>query len=278
MALAGVSFRTGSVTSSGERVLSGLVCRVGEFNFVSDNAGCFANKPFPADGFLMMLGSFVTYVTTEPVREYPAQVLVAEDPPAFRVAHGRRSARPGCSVEVMMTGPSAAAGKGDAAKGAPEVLATPIEPAGKPTRTAKFPKERPDPVGPLGMSGAEAPLEEVLEKLARPVAPGANVELTVAELEAERLRLQKEARLVVESRQAFERDLREYNAANGITDGFTPVAPRKKVELRNRGKDLNDELARAARSSSSKATSHRSGTGKPVYSSPAKNLRAAAAA
>ena len=30
---------------------------------------------------------------------------------------------------------------------------------------------------------------------------------------------------MVESRQAFDRDLREYNAANGITEGFTPVVP-----------------------------------------------------
>ena len=130
------------------------------------------------------------------------------------------------------------------------------------------------------MSGMEAPLEDVVEKLARPVAPGANIELTVAELEAERLRLRKEARLVVESKQAFDRDMREYNAFNDITDGFTLVVPnpRKRADLRNRGKDLNDELARAARSSSSKSTSHRSRTGKPVYNSPAKNLRAAAAA
>ena len=130
------------------------------------------------------------------------------------------------------------------------------------------------------MSGMEVPLEDVLEKLGRRVAPEADVELTVAELEAERMRLQKEARIVVESQLAFDRDLREYNAANGITDGFTPVMPnpRKKAKLRNRGKDLNDEMARAARSSSSKSTSRRSGTGKPVYSSPAKNLRAAAAA
>ena len=121
------------------------------------------------------------------------------------------------------------------------------------------------------MSGMDVPLEDVLEKLDRSVAIGANVELTIAELEAERLRLQKEARLVVESRQAFDRDLREYNAANGITDGFTPVVanPHKKAELRNRGKDLNDEMARAARSSSSRSTNRKSGTGEPVYSSPA---------
>ena len=46
----------------------------------------------------------------------------------------------------------------------------------------------------------DVPLEDVLDKLDRPVAPGANVELTIAEIEAERRRLQKEARLVVESR------------------------------------------------------------------------------
>ena len=65
--LAGVSIRVGSV--SGEVVLSGLICKINEFNFVSDNAGCFSNKPFPTDGFLMTLGSFVTYVTTKRVRE-----------------------------------------------------------------------------------------------------------------------------------------------------------------------------------------------------------------
>ena len=181
---------------------------------------------------------------------------------------------------MMMTGANAGAGKGDVGNSIPEELITPTDPVDKLTRTAKFPKEKPDPVGPLGMSSREAPLEDVLEKLARPVAPGANVELTIAQLEAERLRLQREARLVVESRQAFDRDMREYNATNGITDGFTPVVPhpRKRADLRNRGKDLNDELARAVRSSSGKATSQRSGTGKPVYNSPAKNLRAAAAA
>ena len=68
-ALEGVYIRTGS----GERVLSGLIAKISEFNFVSDNAGCFAGKPFPEHGFTMMLGSFVTYVAVEVVREYPKQ-------------------------------------------------------------------------------------------------------------------------------------------------------------------------------------------------------------
>ena len=144
------------------------------------------------------------------------------------------------------------------------------DPVDKRNRGAKFPKEKPDQTGtytgPLGMSGMEVPLEEVIEKLDRPVAPSANVELTIAELEDERQRLQKEARLVMETRQAFDRDLREYNATNGITEGFTPVVanPRRRAELRDRGKDLNGEMAKAARSSSSRSVSHRSGTGKPM--------------
>ena len=62
--LAGVSIRTG--TGTGERVLSGLVCKISGFSFISDNVGCFSGKPFPRDGFLMTLGSFITYVATEP--------------------------------------------------------------------------------------------------------------------------------------------------------------------------------------------------------------------
>ena len=74
----GVSIRTGS--SAGERVQSGLVCRVGDFSFISDNAGCFAGKPFPTNGFLMMLGSFITYVAPESVSSYPTRIVEAEDP------------------------------------------------------------------------------------------------------------------------------------------------------------------------------------------------------
>ena len=48
--------------------------------------------------------------------------------------------------------------------------------------------------------------------------------------------------------------------------------------MRDRGKDLNVEMDKAAESSTVKSVSRKSGTGKPVYSSPAKNLRAAAAA
>ena len=100
---------------------------------------------------------------------------------------------------------NAGAGKDANGKGAAsDFVTTMVDPADKRNRGAKFPKEKPDQnttfTGPLGMSGMEVPLEEVIEKLDRQVAANANVELTVAELEAERLRLQKEARLVMETR------------------------------------------------------------------------------
>ena len=108
-ALAGVSIRTGS--STGERVLSGLACKIGEFSFISDNAGCFSGKPFPVDGFLMTLGSFVTYVATEPASSYPTRIVEVEDPPAYRAGPGQRTARPGNSVGVMMAGSNASTSK-----------------------------------------------------------------------------------------------------------------------------------------------------------------------
>ena len=95
-ALQGVSIRTGS--SSGERVQSGLICRIGDFSFISDNAGCFAGKPFSTNGFLMTLGSFITYVAPELVSSYPTRIVEAEDPPAYRAGLGQRTARTGNSV------------------------------------------------------------------------------------------------------------------------------------------------------------------------------------
>ena len=59
-ALAVVHIRTGSTVRSGIRVLSGLVVRLGEMDFVSDNAGCFRNKPFPANGCLIDFCVFTT--------------------------------------------------------------------------------------------------------------------------------------------------------------------------------------------------------------------------
>jgi hypothetical protein len=70
--LAGVFIQTGSViASSGERVVSGLVQRLGSLIFISDNAGCLAGRPFPRNGRIMTFGSHEVYVGTKRVCRYP---------------------------------------------------------------------------------------------------------------------------------------------------------------------------------------------------------------
>lgn len=130
-ALACVFIRTGSIIASGERVVSGLVHRLGSLNFVVDNAGCFGSRPLPRNGCLIHFGTYEVYVATKFVCRYPEQVHVAEDPPAVCAARGRRTARPVSCAEVMMTGSTAGVGKGDAGK-----------PAAKSARLAKLPLER----------------------------------------------------------------------------------------------------------------------------------------
>ena len=147
-ALAGVFFRTGNVIASGERVVSGLVHRLGSLSIIIDNAGCFGSRPLPAGGSFINFGEHRVYVATVSVRRYPDKVHVAADPPAFRVARGRRSARPASCVEVMMTGPVAGSGIGKGT--APEPL---LE--SRPTRTARPPLERLENLtGHIGTSDA----------------------------------------------------------------------------------------------------------------------------
>ena len=104
VALAGVHIRTGSPIHFAVRVLSGLVVRLGEMDFVCDNAGCFRKRPFPVNGCLIDFGGFTTYVATEVVCSYPDIVLEAEDPPMLCAARGLRVGRPPSSVTVMMVG------------------------------------------------------------------------------------------------------------------------------------------------------------------------------
>ena len=104
-ALAGVHIRAGLLTISGERVVSGLVQRLGSLDFVNDNAGCFANGgKFPKNGRIMEFGSHRVYLGTVPERQYPSSVLVALDPPRSSAARGLRTGCAAGSVEVMMAG------------------------------------------------------------------------------------------------------------------------------------------------------------------------------
>jgi hypothetical protein len=167
--LAGVFIRTGSViASSGERVVSGLVQRLGSLSFISDNAGCLGGRPFPRNGQIMTFGSHEVYVGTERVCRYPEQVLVAGDPPSHMLACAGRSAHPVESAEVMMASaatPSAdGAGKGAAAD-------VPLEQ--RPKRSARPSLERAENLaGTSGMSARDQPLIPIINQLLEPVRSG----------------------------------------------------------------------------------------------------------
>ena len=101
-ALAGVHIRAGLLTISGERVVSGLVQRLGSLDFVNDNAGCFANGgKFPKNGRIIEFGSHRVYLGTVPERQHPSPVLVAQDPPKSSPIRGPRSDCAAGSIGVV---------------------------------------------------------------------------------------------------------------------------------------------------------------------------------
>ncbi|KAK1683164.1 hypothetical protein QYE76_044012 [Lolium multiflorum] len=73
---AGVFIRTGLTTTTGERVASGLIWRFGSLDCISDNAGCFADRPFPAGGNIISFGGFDVYVATVAPPCYPREIEV----------------------------------------------------------------------------------------------------------------------------------------------------------------------------------------------------------
>jgi hypothetical protein len=265
--LGGVFIRTGSViAASGVRVVSGLVQRLGLLSFISDNTGCLGGRPFPRDGRIMSFGSHEVYVGTESVcRE---KVLVAADPPSHLLAHAGRSAHPVESAEVMMAGkpmpPAGGAGKAAAADTPPEQE--------KAKRLVRPPLERAENLaGTFGMPARGQPLLPIIDRLLEPVRSGDDPEQTKEVLEGSRQALVDEALAMHQERERFNRQLCEHEAAHG----FTPVVarPSRIEEVRTRGRDLSTELGKDARAKSHSATST---LPKVIYSSPVKNLRAAA--
>ena len=161
LALAGVFIRTGSVIASGERVVCGLVHRFGSLNVISDNAGCFGDRPLPRNGCLIEFGGLTVYVATEIVCRYPERVQVPADPPAVCAARGRRTARPASCVEVMMTAPGTGVGK---------AMAGDADTGSKSARPGRPPLERPEnrttQASTSSVPVMPSPLQDVIEKLA----------------------------------------------------------------------------------------------------------------
>ncbi|KAK1618018.1 hypothetical protein QYE76_023535 [Lolium multiflorum] len=131
---AGVFIRTGLTTTTGERVASGLIWRFGSLDCVSDNAGCFADRPFPAGGNIISFGGFDVYVATVAPPRYPREIVRCASPP------------PGAGASLTTTGPCIMQ----------EVMATGDDAGGKSTRVRGPELERNKETG-ASASGPKAP-------------------------------------------------------------------------------------------------------------------------
>jgi hypothetical protein len=102
---------------------------------------------------------------------------------------------------------------------------------------------------------------------------GDDPELAKEILKGTRQALVDEAMAMQQERDRFNRQLCEYEAAQG----FTPVItrPSRIEEVRTRGRDLNTELDKDTRTRAHSATNTVPACPKVIYSSPVKNLRAA---
>jgi hypothetical protein len=251
-------------------VVSGLVQRLGSLSFISDNAGCLGGWPFPRNGRIMTFGSHEVYVGAERVCRYPEQVLVVVDPLSHMLARAGRSARPVESAEVMMAGAAALSADG-AGKGA----AADVPPEQRPKRSTCPPLERAENLASIsGVSARDQPLIPIINRLLKPVRSGDDPEQAKEVLEGTHQDLVGEALAMHQERERFNRELREYEAAQG----FTPVVTRPSwiEEVRTRGRDLNVELDKDTRTRAHSATSTMPARPKVIYSSPVKNLRAVA--
>ncbi|KAK1616962.1 hypothetical protein QYE76_022479 [Lolium multiflorum] len=249
---AGVFIRTGLTITTGERVASGLIWRFGSLDCVSDNAGCFADRPFPAGGNVISFGGFDVYVATVAPPRYPREILRCASPPPEAGA-SLSTASPCVVQEVMATGD-------DAGDKSTRVRGPELE------RTAKD-------AGASG-SGPKAPappsrLDEVRAKLSSPLTAGADPSAIEKDLETHRQLLLAGGRAVCRK------------AAHG--DHPTRVQPRSRLHARRRqpkpGRPDSPEGRRPGREiARDGAESPAPSAEQPIYNTPDKNMRAAQAA
>ncbi|KAK1698246.1 hypothetical protein QYE76_014943 [Lolium multiflorum] len=248
---AGVFFRTGLTTATGERVASGLVWRFGSLDCVSDNAGCFTDRPFPAGGSIISFGQHDVYVAAIAPPRYPQQVLRCASPPPGAGASNTLASP--CVVQVMTTGDE------------------------NTTRTTRVrgPNLERNADGSAAGSGPKAPpppsrLDAARARLSTPLTAGADPTTIEADLETHRQFLLKQAEEVAAAQRQLQITRREFDRAHG----FTPAgnAPSRAGQIRRREGDLGAEIDRDGAESPAPSMEL------PIYNTPEKNMRAAEAA
>ncbi|KAK1680935.1 hypothetical protein QYE76_041783 [Lolium multiflorum] len=198
---AGVFIRTGLTITTGERVASGLIWRFGSLDCINDNAGCFADRPFPTGGNVISFGGFDVYVATVAPPRYPRQILRCASPP------------PGAGASITTASSCVMH----------EVMAAGDDAGAKYTRVRGPDLEHPAAAG-ASASGAKAPppqsrLEEVRAKLRTPLTTGGDPSTVEADLEAHHQLLLKQTEELAAAKRQWEITQREYNRAHGLTPG-----------------------------------------------------------
>ncbi|KAK1628675.1 hypothetical protein QYE76_002990 [Lolium multiflorum] len=241
---AGVFIRTDLTITTGERVASGLIWRFGSLDGISDNAGCFADRPFPAGGNIISFGGFNVYVATVASPRYPRQILRCASPP------------PGAGTSLFTASPCIMH----------EVMATGDELPTKSARIRGPELERHLAAGASG-SGTKAPqppsrLDDVRAKLSTPLTPGGDPATigwrrTGSSSSSKRRTAGKRTEITSASTTAPRPPPRD--------------GPSRAGQIRRRGRDLGAEIARDG------APSPAPSEEQPVYNTPDKNMRAAQA-
>ncbi|KAK1653227.1 hypothetical protein QYE76_071032 [Lolium multiflorum] len=249
---AGVFIRTGLTITTGERVASGLIWRFGSLDCVSDNAGCFADRPFPAGGSVISFGGHDVYVATVAPPRYPRQVLRCASPPPR--AGSSAPASPAV-VQVMMAGEELPTKN-------PRTRGPNLERNVDPNASGSGPKAPPPP----------SRLEQVRAKLSTPLTTGAGTDAAAveADLEAHRVLLLKQTEELAAAKRQWDITQREYNRAHGLTPGGDN--PSRAGEIRRRGRDLGAEIDRDGADEPAPSMEL------PIYNTPDKNMLAAEAA
>jgi hypothetical protein len=265
-ALEGVFIRTGNkIKNSNEQVVCGLVQRFGSLDFVTNNAGCFAGRSFPANGKVMKFGDHLVYVALQQVKEYPEKVLEAADPPCVLAAQIRGAEGQKQFAEVLVNGPAPPVQIGTPA---PEAvgreLVTPDAP-----RRGKGRKERGPPLERhLGSTSAN-PFHVSMEILKKPLQADADPEKAKEELEKTRQQMLAQATELNKMRQDWERTNREYTRANSLAP--SPFRRTATGELLIHGINLNPQFVPTDSEGSEVSIREP----RPCYNTPAKNMRAA---
>ena len=127
------------------------------------------------------------------------------------------------------------------------------------------------PVDPQGCTHNNTPssVEALIRGISTPILASTDPTSAVVELDAARLRLLDGVETIAATERRLEAQVREYNIAHGFTP--VPVHSGRTEEVRRRGGHLGAEMDNADLAAPP-------GFRRPVYSTPAKNMRAAQAA